>query len=363
MSTADLFTADFPHGSPAGYDRGCTGSACPNQGDPIVYTCREAKSLKRTDYARRQHPDGEPMKRTDEPTTPVITDTEHGTPQGYRKGCRRDDCPGMARAGRTCVQAHEALQKTLDDTRSKRAAAGLAKPAPAAHALAAEEPTPASSDPVATETEIREWARANNVAVNDRGRVSTTVRDAYNAAHRDAPQRPPTPAPPTTPLTVEPISEDARAAHDTPSDELDTAHNTIANLRTALAAAKEATALATKQRDDALAAGVRLADELEERIRRHEADVADLDQVRATQLAETRRANELEEKLDAARGGRGQLERIEESYRPDVVPVVTGGDNPPTTVMTVGDVRLELPAGEVAQLKVDVGGVHVQIGR
>jgi hypothetical protein len=30
---------------------------------------------------------------------------------------------------------------------------------------------------------IREWARANGHDVSDRGRVSGTIRDAYNAAH------------------------------------------------------------------------------------------------------------------------------------------------------------------------------------
>src|SRR5690606_20041297 len=119
--------------------------------------------------------------------------------------------------------------------------------------------------------------------------------------------------------------------------------------------------------DDALAAGVRLADELEERRRRHEADAEDLEESRATQLAETRRANEAEEALDALRGeiaGLRQLELQRERHivaSTAVVPAAT--EHPPTTVMTVGDVRLELPAGEIAQLKVDLSGVHVQIGR
>lgn len=316
MSTADLFTADFPHGSPAGYDRGCTGSACPNQGDPIFYTCREAKSLKRTDYARRQHPDGEPMKRTTEPTpateehsskpAPTITAEQHGTPYGYQKGCRiEEECPNYGSAAPTCREASRRYQREYAENRKKREAAGLAKP---------------------------------------------------------------TPAPPSKPLTVEPVSDDAAHAvasafspdHD---GELAAEHQTIVNLRTALAAAEEATALSTKQRDDALAEGAKLSDALKRLQDEHEAVVADLDQARATQLAETRRADELEEQLDAARQARSQLERVEASYRPDVVPAVTGGDNPPTTVMTVGDVRLELPAGEVAQLKVVGGGVHVQIGR
>ncbi|MBD8704922.1 Lsr2 family protein [Frigoribacterium sp. CFBP 13712] len=40
----------------------------------------------------------------------------------------------------------------------------------------------AKSDPAELK-KIREWARANGHDVSDRGRVSATVRDAYNAAH------------------------------------------------------------------------------------------------------------------------------------------------------------------------------------
>jgi len=38
------------------------------------------------------------------------------------------------------------------------------------------------SDPAELQ-KIREWARANGHDVSDRGRVSGTIRDAYNAAH------------------------------------------------------------------------------------------------------------------------------------------------------------------------------------
>jgi hypothetical protein len=39
----------------------------------------------------------------------------------------------------------------------------------------------ATSGPGASE--IREWAKANNMKVSDRGRVSAEVRQAYDAAH------------------------------------------------------------------------------------------------------------------------------------------------------------------------------------
>lgn len=39
-----------------------------------------------------------------------------------------------------------------------------------------------ASDPEQT-ARIREWARENGHEVSDRGRISTSVREAYNAAH------------------------------------------------------------------------------------------------------------------------------------------------------------------------------------
>ncbi|MEP6477817.1 MAG: hypothetical protein ABJB03_00370 [Rhodoglobus sp.] len=42
MSTLDLYADDFPHGSPAGYDAGCKGSACPNSHSDELQTCRDA---------------------------------------------------------------------------------------------------------------------------------------------------------------------------------------------------------------------------------------------------------------------------------------------------------------------------------
>ena len=41
----------------------------------------------------------------------------------------------------------------------------------------------ASSDGGTSAREMREWARANGIAVTERGRVSVEVREAYAAAH------------------------------------------------------------------------------------------------------------------------------------------------------------------------------------
>jgi hypothetical protein len=265
------------------------------------------------------------MKRTTEPSTateehsskpaPTITAEQHGTPYGYQKGCRiEEECPNYGSTALTCREASRRYQREYAENRKKREAAGLAKP---------------------------------------------------------------TPAPPSKPLTVEPLNEQARADADLaekvtiadlkrdlsrPDDELDAlnaqieqliidrdaAESRITNLATALAAEEEAHALTRKQYDNMLA----------EVRRRHEADARDLEESRATQLAETNRANALQERLDVANAARRAVDRIATSHVPEVVPAA-----PATTVMTVGDVRLELPAGEVAQLKVDLGGVHVQIGR
>ncbi len=294
MSTADLYTEDFPHGSASGFDRGCRSNAmCPNNGDPIWFTCKEAKELKRSDYAYRSHPDGDPMPRNPEDLQPPA--------------------------------APEQLE-------------------------------PLEARPGFTTQQIREWAKSHGIDAGTRGAVKNSARQAYQDAL--AASRPPKPTPPTTPLTVTPLSPEAEEATKQMATEevspdteqialaLEEARNTITNLRTALAAEQEAHALTRKQSDDQVARSRREITELEHAL-------ATEREAHAEELRELKRV--VQQNVDDL--------KITSLITPtDVVAAVTGGGSPPATVMRIGDVHLELPAGTAAQLHVASDAVHVQIG-
>ncbi|TFD27482.1 hypothetical protein [Cryobacterium cryoconiti] len=53
MSTLDLYSDDFPHGTPDGFEQGCRGSACPNQTTDAM-TCRKAHMRYQGDYQYRK---------------------------------------------------------------------------------------------------------------------------------------------------------------------------------------------------------------------------------------------------------------------------------------------------------------------
>jgi len=187
MSGADLFEDGFPHGTPAGYERGCRGGACPSKVE-TGQSCRDANVRVASDYGyRRLALSGAPdevlaqpavplvapapekvkpkvrrgadlrvaplsqlkPKPAPAPPAPVVVEPEpivepepepvpelvaeadpvevapypHGTPQGYRRGCR-DGCPGGP-GGRSCRQAIVDYQR---DRKAAREAA--AKQAP-----------------------------------------------------------------------------------------------------------------------------------------------------------------------------------------------------------------------------------------
>ncbi len=178
----DLYSPDFPHGAPAGYDAGCKGGACPNNGDPEWLTCREAKELVRSDYSHRNHPVTEPMKRhkptanvkpappkfVPPPVTPVPdiddeqleaqapvlvapepepaseprrmgrpkTNPPHGTPARYQRGCHADlDCPNFGTDQPTCRAARNAYATENAARRRARAATTTTTPEPSTDPL------------------------------------------------------------------------------------------------------------------------------------------------------------------------------------------------------------------------------------
>ena len=166
MPTADLYAEDFPHGTAAGYDRGCRGAACELHADPSWLSCKEAKFRRNGDYSLRDHPLDQRIPRdrpasTPTKTTPIskpipqpafaepitprdvgrvktlgeepmpeqpLTDRpggvaldKHGTYSGYVAGCRlRDDCPGIARVGQSCAAASAAYKRELKTRKETR---------------------------------------------------------------------------------------------------------------------------------------------------------------------------------------------------------------------------------------------------
>lgn len=147
MSSADILEDSFPHGTPAGFDRGCqSGGLCANKGTDDM-TCKEAKARYASDLTFRRHLDAGGMWIGRGPVpaalkTAVIVDTAtpprpapsnfetfkkpsavvpdalreklaapdfpHGTNGGYQRGCKAAVeflCPGDD-DGRTCAQAN-----------------------------------------------------------------------------------------------------------------------------------------------------------------------------------------------------------------------------------------------------------------
>jgi len=142
VSALDLLDDSFPHGTPAGFDRGCrSGGAC--LAKPVTgQSCKEAKTRVQRDAGYRalvqsgatvevlrepERPEQAPAVSAaprpvphaatpkllqEKPTAtpgPRKGELVHGTTSGYWRGCR-DDCPGDA-DGITCRQAAAAQKR------------------------------------------------------------------------------------------------------------------------------------------------------------------------------------------------------------------------------------------------------------
>lgn len=141
VSAGYMTPADFPHGTPAGFELGCK-NGCP--GAENGQTCEQAAIRYRGDFSYRKLVDGgatvevlrepelfgkvakaakpvQPKKLTpidvpviEMPQAPKLGDgvdpvkderpmPEHGTPARHARGCKSDeDCPGDPKTGKTC---------------------------------------------------------------------------------------------------------------------------------------------------------------------------------------------------------------------------------------------------------------------
>lgn len=179
MSSTDTMTAEFPHGTKAGFEQGCkTNPMCSNDGI-TAQTCKEAAAHYRSDFQYKKLVDGgmsehdafqqmyaedsapvvapkpKPRARAkefDEPipeavdtapvaATPARKVAAHGTTSGYSAGCR-DNCPGNEN-GVTCRQAVAAYQreKKAERAESLRILRKETNPVPVEEQSQSEEPT------------------------------------------------------------------------------------------------------------------------------------------------------------------------------------------------------------------------------
>lgn len=83
MSTLDLYEEGFPHGSAAGYDKGCRGIACPNHGSAEFLSCREAKTQHDSDYATGKLPPDTVLERV-HPEPPAKVKAKQNTERQLR---------------------------------------------------------------------------------------------------------------------------------------------------------------------------------------------------------------------------------------------------------------------------------------
>lgn len=99
--------AAVPHGSPAGFERGCRSrGGCAQHGSDRFLTCAEAAVVRRRDPALSSLPLDQPLPRTEGESGDAVPESVHGTVWGYRRGCRRaSECPNWSRAAVTCSEA------------------------------------------------------------------------------------------------------------------------------------------------------------------------------------------------------------------------------------------------------------------
>ena len=99
-----------PHGSPLGYERGCTSrGGCQHTKSSPYLTCVEAFAASRRDYSLRMTPPDQPILRQSPETTPAVGPARrHGTVWGFRRGCTDSrTCPQQALGRTTCREANQ----------------------------------------------------------------------------------------------------------------------------------------------------------------------------------------------------------------------------------------------------------------
>lgn len=201
MSGADLFADDFPHGTRAGWDRGCRGSACPAQLEHGL-SCRRAFELAAGDYrygrlVREGKTPGEIAVELGERDRPAVNAVLSAVTTADETLASRIANPAVWAAADDLVEA-ELFTNHTTDLEEVSPPQEDTMPTPATVAKATKKNI-ASAKP--SQAEVRAWAQQNGVDVNQRGSIRADVMAAYLAAQNSA--APAEEAAPTTQPAVE----------------------------------------------------------------------------------------------------------------------------------------------------------------
>ncbi|MGX9348134.1 Lsr2 family DNA-binding protein [Microbacterium sp. KNMS] len=256
MSTTDLYAADFPHGTPAGYDNGCrSNTACPAFTEHGM-SCATAKTKANGDYTVSRM-----FARGDDVAT--IAAHVNGAP-----------APATTLAAALADAQKAKAEKTTKAKPSKPTPAPKPAPAkpkapePEVEPAAAAEEQPKTAEqvtavaakraPKTRAARIRAWAKDKGYDVPARGTIAREIVEHYNDTHPDDP------ADITVPAADAWAGAVARAT-DTPEADVRAATaiaapETASDLTTALAAARVAAAQAEARDADASPHAVILPD-------------------------------------------------------------------------------------------------------
>lgn len=175
-----ILSEDIEHGTPEGYKAGCRGTGCP-AGREYGFSCSKAAIENRSNFTYR--------KLRSEGLTPAQIAERLAAPAA----------PAKAEAPRPKARPRPPAPRPVqDETPAVPPAPPVPEPASAAPAPTPTEPKPerpprtSQPAPKATQAEIRAWARERGYEVSERGVVRREISDHYYEVH-GAPA--PTPAP------------------------------------------------------------------------------------------------------------------------------------------------------------------------
>lgn len=194
MSAVDRLEDGFPHGTVAGFDSGCRGGYCPGE-DEHGLSCRRAKHLAAGDWRYNRlvaqgltpaeiaaelgetpHEHPAPLRIvTDDDEDVQVDDLDEEPIEGEDPIMNTTTAPSPA----TIIKSRKPEPQDVPEWPDETEVQGDAKPDENLVVDKSVQDVPSEGVSPAA---IRAWARENNVPVNARGKVATSVVEAYNLA-------------------------------------------------------------------------------------------------------------------------------------------------------------------------------------